>query len=117
MNQQEMRTFNAQNLVGTPLVNERRAPLLRQDKWWSLAHEREWKNLEDDYARSDSSFSRRGVNNSRTERSFAEEVEWEIRGFDNERPKVARNVTGSNVTVRNGKRAVSGQNLKAKRAC
>lgn len=117
MNQQEMRTFNAQNLVGTPLVNERRAPLLRQDKWWSLAHEREWKNLEDDYARSDSSFSRRGVNNSRTERSFAEELEWEIRGFDNERPKVARNVTGSNVTVRNGKRAVSGQNLKAKRAC
>ena len=42
MNQQEMRMFNAQNLVGTPLVNERRAPLLRQDKWWSLAHEREW---------------------------------------------------------------------------
>ena len=62
-------------------------------------------------------FSCRRVNNSRTERSFAEEIEREIRGFDNERPKVARNVTGSTVTVRNGKRAVSGQNLKAKRAC
>ena len=117
MNQQEMRMFNAQNLVGTPLVNERRAPLLRQDKWWPLAHDREWKNLQDDHARSDGSFSHRGVNNSRTERSFDEELEWEIRGFDNERPKVARNVTGSTVTVRNGKRAVSGQNLKAKRAC
>ncbi|KAL4626989.1 hypothetical protein ACB092_05G135400 [Castanea dentata] len=108
MNQQEMRTFNAQNLVGKPLLNERRAP---------LAHEREWQNLPDDYARSDGSFSRRGVNTSRTERSFAEELECEIRGIDNERPKVARNVTGSTVTVRNGKRAVSGQNLKAKRAC
>ena len=117
INKQETRMFNAQNLVGTPLVNERRAPLLRQDKWWSLAHEREWKNLQDDYARSDSSFSRQRVNNSRTERSFAEEIEREIRGFDNERPKVTRNVTGSTVTVRNGKRAVSGQNLKAKRAC
>ncbi|KAK4551246.1 hypothetical protein RGQ29_032440 [Quercus rubra] len=69
MNQQEMRMFNAQNLVGTPLVNERR----------------EWKNLQDDHARSDASFSRRGVNNSRTG----------YKGFDNERPKVARNVTGS----------------------
>ena len=65
---QEMRMFNAQNLVGC---------------------------------------SRERVNNSRTERYFAEELEWEIRGFDNERPKVARNVTGSTVTVRNGKRAVS----------
>ena len=65
-------------------------------------------------ARSDSGFSRRRDNNSRTERSFAKELEWEIRGFDNESPKVARNVT---VTVRNCKRAVSGQNLKAKRAC
>ncbi|KAL0011227.1 hypothetical protein SO802_006335 [Lithocarpus litseifolius] len=88
MNQQEMRMFNAQNLVGTPLVNERRAPLLRRDKWWSLAHEREWKNLQDDHARSDSSFSRGRVNNSRTERSFAEELEWEIRGFDNEGQKL-----------------------------
>ena len=75
---------------------------------------REWKHLQDDCARSDSGFSRRRDNNSRTERSFAEELEWEIRGFDNERPKVARNVT---MTFRNGKRAVSGQNLKAKRAC
>mgnify|MGYP007088574576 CR=1 FL=1 len=82
-----------------------------------MAHEREWKNLQDDYARSDSNFPCRGVNNSRTERSFAEELEWEIRGFDNERPKVARNVTGSTVTVKNSKRAVSGQDLKAKRAC
>ena len=114
MNQQEMRMFNTQNFVGTPLVNGRKAPLLRQDKWWSLAHEREWKNLQDDYARSDSSFSRRRDNNSRTKRYFAEELEWEIRGFDNESPKVARNVT---VTVRNGERAVSGQNLNAKRAC
>ena len=114
MNQQEMRMFNTQNLVGTPLENERKATLLRQDKWWSLAHEREWKHIQDDYARSDSGFSQWRDNNSRTERSFAEELEWEIRGFDNERPKVARNVT---MAVRNGKRAVSGQNLKAKRAC
>ena len=85
MNQQEMRMFNTQNFVGTPLVNGRKAPLLRQDKWWPLAHEREWKNLQDDHARSDASFSRRGVNNSRTG----------YKGFDNERPKVARNVTGS----------------------
>ncbi|XP_050287173.1 uncharacterized protein LOC126726085 [Quercus robur] len=105
MNQQEMRMFNAQNLVGTPLVNGRRAPVLRQDRW---------KHLQDDYVRSDSGFSHRRDNNSRTERSFAEELEWEIRGFDNESPKVARNVT---VTVRNCKRAVSGQNLKVKRAC
>ena len=54
---------------------------------------REWKHLQDDCARSDSGFSRRRDNNSGTERSFSEELEWEIRGFDNESPKVARNVT------------------------
>ncbi|GMY37619.1 eukaryotic translation initiation factor 4b1 [Fagus crenata] len=112
----EMKRFNAQNLVCIPLGNERRAPLIRQDKRWSLANEREWMNLQDNCARHDRT-ARQGVHNSRAERSFAKEIEWEITGFENVRQRVARKVTGSSMAaLGNGRRAGAGQTRKVKRA-
>lgn len=66
------RGLNAENLVDSPLVYERRAtPLVRQDKRWSLANERKWRNSQDDYGRHDSGM----------ERTLSAEFEWKRRGF------------------------------------
>ncbi|KAE8009396.1 hypothetical protein FH972_005834 [Carpinus fangiana] len=77
------RKLNAEHLASSPPLNER-----RQDKRWSFANERSWKNSqEDDYGRHDR-IDGRGVDDSRMERTLSAEFEWEIMGLENERQKV-----------------------------
>jgi hypothetical protein len=113
-NQQERRSsayerrrrLNAENLVGSPLVYERRAtPLVRQDKRWSLANERKWRNPQDDYGRHD----------SRMETTLSAEFEWEVMGLENGRQKVGGMVMVTSpftAAAGNGGRVGATQNMK-----
>ena len=76
------RRLNAENLAGSLMLNERRAPLVRQDKRWPFASERSWKNSQDDdYGRHDRIYCR-GVDDNGMERTLSAEFEWEIVGLE-----------------------------------
>lgn len=99
------RRLNAENLVGSPLVYERRAtPLVRQDKRWALANERKWRNPQDDYGRHDSRLM---------ERTLSAEFEREVMGMENGRQKVGGMVTSPfTAAAGNGGRVGATQNMK-----
>jgi hypothetical protein len=107
------RRLNTENLAGSPLLNGRRAPLVRQDKRRSFANKKSWKNSQDDdYGRQDRIYCR-GVNDSRMERTLSAEFEWEIMGLENGRQKIGGMVISPfTAATGNGGRVGAGQNIK-----